>query len=139
MESKHKIITVQATINCPIQKAWEFWTSPEHIVQWNHATKDWHTTRAENDLRVDGKFLYRMEAKDGSMGFDFLGSYKAVIRHELIEYQIGDGRLVEIVFSSDGNQTKIVESFEAEAIHSHEMQQQGWQAILTNFKKFAEN
>ena len=132
------VVTVESTIQAPVEKVWEYWTKPEHIMKWNNASDDWHTTRAENDLRVGGKFLSRMEAKDGSTGFDFDGVYDAVKTNELIEYTIGDGRKVKIIFTSNGNETKVVESFEAESTHSIELQRSGWQSILDNFKKYTE-
>lgn len=132
------VITVENTINAPVDKVWEFWSKPEHITQWSNASDDWHTPRAENDLRTGGKFLSRMEAKDGSFGFDFGGVYDEVRNNEYIEYTMGDGRKVKITFSTNGNTTKVVESFEAETTNSVEMQRGGWQAILDNFKKYAE-
>jgi uncharacterized protein YndB with AHSA1/START domain len=133
-----QVLTVENTINAPVEKVWEYWTKPEHIIRWSTPSDDWHTPRAENDLKAGGNFLSRMEAKDGSVGFDFGGVYDAVTKNEYIEYTIGDGRKVKIIFKSDGNKTKITESFEAENIHSIEMQQGGWQAILDNFKKYTE-
>jgi len=139
METQEKtVITVENTINAPVEKVWEFWTKPEHIIKWCNASDDWHTPRAENDLKVGGKFASRMEAKDGSMGFDFGGVYDAVRTNEYIEYTMGDDRKVKINFSAQENKTKVVESFEAENTHSIEMQQGGWQAILDNFKKYTE-
>ena len=139
METQEKtVLTVENTINAPVDKVWEFWTRPEHITKWNNASEDWHTPRAENDLRVGGSFVARMEAKDGSMGFDFSGVYDAVEEHEYIEYTMGDGRKVSISFSGEGSSTKLVEKFDAETTHSLEMQQGGWQAILDNFKKYTE-
>ena len=132
------IITVQITINAPLEIVWKYWTTPEDIVKWNAASDDWHTLRAENDLRKGGKFLSRMEAKDGSFGFDFYGVYENVKPYEQIESLLGDGRKVEIDFKGNGNETKIVESFEAESSNSIELQRGGWQAILSNFKKYAE-
>ena len=131
-------ITVQTTVNAPIEKVWKFWTDPGHIIHWNNASDDWHTPRAENDLRVGGKFSARMEAKDGSFGFDFGGDYTNVVEHKTIEYTMGDGRKVKIDFFSEGNSTKVVETFDAENTHSVEMQRSGWQAILNNFKKYTE-
>src|ERR1041384_4069849 len=125
-----KVLTVQNTINAPIEKVWKYWSEPDHITKWNHASDDWHSPRAQNDLRDGGKFLARMEAKDGSMGFDFGGVYDKVKKHEQISYTMGDGRKVDVKFTSHGNETKVVESFEAENTHSIEMQQGGWQAIL---------
>lgn len=134
-----KVLTVESTVNAPIEKAWEFWTKPEHVTQWNNASDDWHTPRAENDLRPGGNFVYRMEAKDGSFGFDFGGVYDAVKKNEYIEYTIADGRKVKISFSGKDNTTKVVESFEAETQNSLELQQTGWQAIMDSFKKYTES
>lgn len=136
--SETTVITVEATINAPVEKVWNYWTDPKHIVRWNNASDDWHTPKAENDLRVGGKFLSRMEAKDGSFGFDFSGEYTAVDKHKRIEYSLGDDRKVQVIFESKGNETKVTERFEAENTHSVEMQQAGWQAILDNFKKYVE-
>lgn len=129
---------VETTINAPVDKVWEYWTKPEHITRWNNASDDWHTPRAENDLRTGGSFTSRMEAKDGSMGFDFGGVYDEVISNEYIAYTLGDGRKVKINFSVQGKQTKVTESFEAESTNPAEMQQGGWQAILNNFKQYTE-
>jgi uncharacterized protein YndB with AHSA1/START domain len=138
METTTTKITVQNVINAPVEKVWKLWTAPEDITKWCAASDDWHTTRAENDVRVGGKFLSRMEAKDGSAGFDFGGVYDNVKKHELIEYTMGDGRKVSVRFSSEGNSTKLVETFEPESQNSIEMQRGGWQAILDNFKKYVE-
>lgn len=134
-----KTITVETTVNAPVEKAWAFWTSPDHITQWNNASDDWHTPHAQNDLRTGGRFLFRMEAKDGSMGFDFGGVYDEVIPEHEISYTIGDGRKVNVRFVPDDNRTKVIETFEAENTHSLEMQQAGWQAILTNYKNHVES
>ena len=133
------LITVSVNVESPVSKVWKYWTSPEHIVQWNNASDDWHTPRAENDLRAGGKFLYRMEAKDGSMGFDFSGEYDEIVEFKLIRYTLADRRKVTIEFSGTGNVTQIVETFEAETENSAELQQYGWQCILDNFKKHAES
>lgn len=133
-----KTITVENAIQAPVEKVWKFWTGAGHITNWNNASDDWHTPYAENDLRVGGKFHSRMEAKDGSFGFDFGGVYDEIKKNEVIAYTIGDGRKVKITFSSRGNATAIVETFEVENTHSIEMQRVGWQAILDNFKKYAE-
>jgi len=133
------IITVEATINAPVNRVWKFWTLPEHIIHWNNANEDWHTPRAENDFRVGGSFLSRMEAKDGSFGFDFAGAYNEIKTHELIIYTIFDGRKVHISFASVGNSTTIIESFEAESENSIELQKSGWQSILNNFKHYVES
>jgi uncharacterized protein YndB with AHSA1/START domain len=140
METANKTsITVQATVNAPVDKVWEHWTKPEHITKWNYASDDWHTPWAKNDLRTGGKFEARMEAKDGSFGFEFAGIYDQVKTNELIEYTMEDGRKVHVHFISNGNETEVVETFDAEGTHSVEMQRDGWQAILNNFKKYAES
>lgn len=138
MENQAQAITVQNTIKAPAEKVWQFWTLPEHITKWNNPSDDWHTPFAENDLQIGGKFTSRMEARDGSMGFDFAGVYDDVKINELIAYTLGDGRKVKVVFSSIGNETKVSETFDAENLHSTEMQRSGWQAILDNFKAYAE-
>ena len=140
METAHKkSITVETTVKASVEKVWKVWTMPEHIVKWNNASADWHTTRAQNDLRAGGKFLSRMEAKDGSFAFDFEGTYDEVETNELISYSIGDGRKAKIIFIAEDNETKVVETFEAENQNSIEMQRGGWQAILDNFKKYTES
>ncbi len=134
------MITVTATISAGVDKVWKYWSAPEHIMQWNHATDDWISPRAENDLRDGGQFNIRMEAKDGSQGFDFSGTYDLVEPGRYIQYTMGDGRKVEVRFEKVGDhQTRIIESFEAEATSSTEMQQQGWQMILDNFKQYVES
>lgn len=132
------LITVHVSINAPIDKVWKIWVTPEYITKWNNASGDWCTPRAENDLQAGGKFLFRMEAKDGSVGFDFNGVYDEIKINELIAYTMGDGRKARIAFTSNGNETKVVETFEAENTNSIELQQGGWQAILDNFKKCVE-
>ena len=139
MEIGKTIITVETTINAPVLKVWKSWTSPEHIIHWNNASDDWHTPRAENDFRVGGSFLSRMEAKDGSFGFDFAGAYNEIKAHELIIYTLFDGRKVRINFDTAGNATTIIESFEAESENSVELQKYGWQSILNNFKRYVES
>lgn len=133
------VLTVTATVNAPVSKVWDYWTNPEHIMQWNSASPEWHTPSATNDLRTGGSFTSRMEARDGSMGFDFGGVYDRVEDQRIIEYTMGDGRKVKITFTAEGDQTKIVESFDAETQNSLEMQQAGWQAIMDNFKTYTEN
>jgi uncharacterized protein YndB with AHSA1/START domain len=134
-----KTITVQAVINAPVEQVWKLYTEPEHVMKWNNASNDWHSPRAENDLKVGGKFLYRMEAKDGSSGFDFDGTYDQVIANELIVYSISDGRKVEVTFTKDDiERTKMDITFEAESTNPIEMQRDGWQAILNNFKIYVE-
>lgn len=139
METNEKTqITVETTVNVPVEKAWKVWTTPDDIVHWNNASDDWHTPKAENDVRVGGKFNCRMEAKDGSFGFDFWGVYDEVKPNELIAYTLGDDRKVSVIFKGNGNETRIVETFEAENTNPIDMQKGGWQAILNNFKKYAE-
>ena len=133
------LITVSVNVESSVSKVWKYWTSPEHIVQWNNASDDWHTPHAENDLRAGGKFSWRMEAKDGSMGFDFSGVFDEINVLQLIRYTLDDNRKVTISFVGSGNSTKIVETFEAETENSIELQQYGWQCILDNFKKHAES
>ena len=140
METQNRTsITIQSTINAPVEKVCEYWIKPEHITKWNNASDDWHTPRAENDVRVGGKFVARMEAKDGSMGFDFGGVYDDVRENEYIEYTLGDGRKVNVTFSGNGDVTNVVETFDAENTHPVEMQRTGWQNILDNFKNYTEN
>jgi uncharacterized protein YndB with AHSA1/START domain len=132
------IITVRTSVNAPVERVWKHWTSPESIKRWNNASSDWHTPKAVNDLRKNGKFSYRMEASDGSMGFDLEGVYNKVIVNKQIDYTLGDGRKVKITFASEGQTTGIVETFEAESTNPIDMQRDGWQAILDNFKKYTE-
>ena len=124
MEAKNNI-TIETIVKAPVEKVWESWTNPNHIMQWNNASEDWHTTKAENDLRAGGNFMSRMEAKDGSFSFDFGGTYDEVKPNQLIEYTIGDGRKVKISFLGNGNETKVVEIFETENTNSIEMQRSG--------------
>jgi uncharacterized protein YndB with AHSA1/START domain len=138
MEATKTKITVETTVNAPVEKVWTRWTLPEHIKQWTFASDDWHAPSAENDLRNGGKFTTRMEAKDGSFGFDFWGIYDEVKENERIAYTMGDGRKAEILFTRDGDATKVTETFEAESQNDVEMQRGGWQAILNNFKKYTE-
>jgi uncharacterized protein YndB with AHSA1/START domain len=132
-------ITIQALVNAPVEKVWQLWSNPEDIKQWNSASPDWHTPHATNDLRTGGSFTSRMEAKDGSFGFDFGGIYDAVEPHKHIAYTMGDGRQVKVDFNSQDGQTHIVETFDPESQNPVEMQQAGWQSILNNFKSYAES
>ncbi len=132
-------ITIDVTVNAPVEAAWNAWTSPAQITRWNFASDEWACPRAELDLRPGGKFKYRMEAKDGSMGFDFEGEFTAVIPNRRIEYSLGDDRKVSVDFVSEAGATRIVESFDAEDANSGEAQRQGWLSILHNFKKLVEN
>ena len=139
METQEKtIITIESTVNAPVEKVWEYWVKPEHITKWNYASDDWHSPWAKADFREGGNFSARMEAKDGSFGFDFGGVYDIIRKNEYIESTLGDGRKVKVTFSAAGNKTKVVESFEAENTNSVELQKGGWQAILDNFKKYTE-
>lgn len=131
-------ITVKALINAPVHIAWQAYTNPVAIMQWNFASDDWFCPSAENDLRVGGKLKSRMEAKDGSFGFDFEAVYSEVVDQKKIAYGLGDGRQVVITFEGDGNKTTVVTTFDAESENSLEMQQAGWQAILNNYKTYAE-
>lgn len=131
-------ITVETTIKAPVEKVWKHWTDPKDITQWCNASDDWHAPYADNDLRVDGKFKTTMAAKDGSMSFDFEGVYTNIQPYKVIEYTIGDGRKVKITFTSQGDETKVIETFEPESTNPLEMQRGGWQAILDNFKKYSE-
>jgi len=133
------MLICEVTAKASLAKAWDYWTVPSHITRWNFAADDWHSPRAVNDLSAGGKFNYRMEAKDGSMGFDFEGIYISVIPKSYMEYAIADGRKVKITFSENGNATRIVQSFEPENENPLEMQQRGWQSIMDNFKKYIEN
>ncbi len=118
-------ITIQAVIHAPVEKVWQYWNEPDHITKWNHASDDWHSPYAENDLRAGGRFLFRMEAKDGSFGFDFSGTYDEVVSHERISYTLDDGRKVQITFQSQNGKTEVIETFEAETTHPAELQKQG--------------
>lgn len=134
----HNTITIEAVIHAPIEKVWQYWTAPEHVTQWCHASDDWEAPYAESELKVGGAFMTRMSAKDGSEGFDFTGTYTAVTSNELIEYEITGGRRVTIQFISIAEGVKVIETFEMEDENSEELQRAGWQAILDNFKKHAE-
>ncbi|GAB1444817.1 SRPBCC family protein [Flammeovirgaceae bacterium] len=131
-------ITIEVTVNAHIEKVWKFWNNPDHIKQWNAASDDWHTTHSEVDLKVGGKFSSTMAAKDGSMSFDFGGVYTLIKEHQLIEQRLGDERKVRVEFKPQNGKTKIIETFEAESTNPVEMQREGWQAILNNFKKHVE-
>lgn len=132
-------ITVETIVPAQLGEVWDAWNTPSDIMQWNAASDDWHTTRSEVDLREGGSFLSRMEAKDGSMGFDFGGTYTRVVPHELIEYRLGDGREVTIQFAELDEGVLVRETFDAESQHPAEIQRQGWQAILDNFRRHVES
>ncbi|MCD8740698.1 SRPBCC family protein [Mucilaginibacter roseus] len=131
-------ITVQATINAPVEKVWTYWNAPEHITQWCQASADWHAPYAENDLRPDGKFKTTMAAKDGSVSFDFEGVYTEVEPQKTISYTMADGRMVTIEFEGNDNITTVTETFDPENTNPIEMQRGGWQAILNSFKQYTE-
>lgn len=131
-------ITVETVVNARVGQVWAAWNSPEDIVQWNTAHEDWHTTRSTVDLRVGGTFLSRMEAKDGSMGFDFEGTYTHVTPHQRIEYRMSDGREVTVEFIDHAEGVLVRNTFDAETENSPELQHQGWQAILDSFRRHVE-
>lgn len=140
METKErKAITIETTVKAPIEKVWKFWSEPEHITKWATASDDWHAPYADNDLRKDGKFKTTMAAKDGSFSFDFEGVYTNVKPNQVIEYVMSDGRKAKIVFAGNATETKITETFDPEAENPVEMQRDGWQAILNNFKRYSES
>ena len=130
-------ITVETTVHAPVEDVWRAWTTPDDIKQWNAASEDWHTTKATVDLRVGGAFSSRMEARDGSMGFDFAGSYTKVVPNELIECSFGE-RTLRVEFSAGAGGVTVRETFDAESTHSVEQQRGGWQAILDNFARHVE-
>ena len=127
-------ITVETTVAAPVAEVWRAWTTPADIQQWNTASEEWHTTTASVDLRVGGNFSSRMEAKDGSMGFDFAGTYTAIVPNKLIEYSFGD-RAARVEFEAGAQSVKVRVTFDAENENPVEQQRGGWQAILDNFAK----
>ncbi len=131
-------VTVEALIAADTKKVWDYWNKPEHITKWNFASDDWQCPSAENDLRVGGKYKARMEAKDGSFGFDFEVIYDEVVDQKKIAYTMLDGRQSTTTFVEEGGKTKVTTIFDAEIQNSVEMQRGGWQAILNNFKKYTE-
>lgn len=131
-------ITVEVVVNAPIEKVWECWNGPKHIEGWAFATDDWEARDAENDLRTSGSFKTTMAAKDGSASFEFGGVYSAVKENELIEYEMSDGRRVRVEFVQVPEGVRVVESFDPESENTEELQRNGWQAILNNFKKYTE-
>ena len=131
-------ITVETLAKASLAEVWGAWTTPEDITRWNSPSEDWHTPAAEIDLREGGKFSYRMEAKDKSVGFDFEGKFTRVNKPELIEYELDDGRAVRIDFAEVEEGVRVRETFETESDHEAEQQRQGWQAILNNFAKHVE-
>lgn len=138
MENLKQTITIEIVVKTTIEKTWKSWTNPKHIVNWSFASEDWHSPEAENDLRIGGKFRTKMATKDGSASFDFEGKYTSLEKYKTIQYIIADGRVVTISFEDLGESTKVTETFDPENIHSLELQKDGWQAILNNFKKYTE-
>lgn len=132
-------IQIESMVSAAPQKVWAYYTGPEHITNWNFATEDWKCPKASNDLRVGGKYNARMEAKDGSFGFDFEGTYVEVIEGKKLTYALEDGRRVTTQFEDLGGKTKVTTIFDAEGSNPIEMQRDGWQAILNNFKKYTES
>lgn len=134
-----KLVAIEAHINARVETVWNAYNSAEDIMQWNHASDDWHCTSSINDLRIGGKFKNRMEAKDGSFGFDFEGVYTELKPFKRIAYTMSDGRKVEMDFESDQQHTRLYIRFEPETENPVDMQRDGWQAILDNFKKYVES
>ena len=134
-----EFITVEAIIEAPIDIVWDLWTKPEHVMHWNFASNDWHCPRANSEFNVGGEFHYIMAAKDGSEEFDFCGTFTKIIDKTFIEIFLEDGRELTIQFESEGDATKIIETFEPEEVNSTELQKEGWQTILDNFKAYAES
>jgi uncharacterized protein YndB with AHSA1/START domain len=132
-------ITIEAEISANTKKVWNYYNLPKHITKWNFASDDWHCPDAENDLRVGGKLISRMESKDGSVGFDFEAVYDEVVDLKKIVYTMADGRKVKTEFNNQENKTKVTTTFEAESVNSIELQKTGWQSILNNFKKYVES
>jgi len=134
-----KSITLEIEIKADMDRVWEYWTQPNHIIHWNFASEDWCCPSAENQMVPNGKFSWRMEAKDGSVGFDFEGIYDQVVTNKLITYRMLDNRAVTIKFLQQDDCILLQETFETEDIHSAEHQRAGWQSILENFKKYVES
>lgn len=133
------IIQIQVEVQGDLATIWYYWNEPKHIEQWNSASPDWHTINVQNDLRVGGSLTSRMEAKDGSMGFDFGGVYTEVVENQRLAYTLGDGREVTVAFSQiSPGLVRVIETFEAESQNPVELQKQGWQAILNHFKEYVE-
>jgi|SRR5690606_10193986 len=131
-------ITIENTLHADVKKVWEMYNNPVHITHWNFASDDWHCPRAENNFAIGGKYIARMEAKDGSFGFEFTATYDEIIPFEKIVYILDDGRVVETIFTNQGDTTHVTTTFDGEKQNPLEMQKAGWQAILDNFKKYVE-
>ncbi|MBE7176319.1 MAG: SRPBCC family protein [Mucilaginibacter polytrichastri] len=136
--TENQTITVEATVSSPLELVWKLWNDPLHVTQWNAASPEWHCPSADSDLREDGRFSARMAARDGSFGFDFGGTYTTVKPNEQVSYVMDDGRKTDVYFSAEGDKTHIKETFDAETTNPVDMQRGGWQAILDNFKLYAE-
>ena len=132
-------ITIETLVHAPINLVWDTWNSPNHVVHWNHASDDWHSPKAENNFVVGGKFVYRMEAKDNSFGFDFSGTYEEIVDKKRVVTRLDDNRLVKTEFYGENDSVRIVETFEAEDQNSIELQREGWSAILNNYKLYTES
>ena len=128
-------IIVETLVKADLNKVWRAWNNPEDIKRWNSASEDWHTTASSVDLREGGRFSARMEAKDGTEGFDFEGTYTRIVPQQLIEYRMSDGREVKVEFSERAGEVLVRETFDAETENAPEMQRAGWQAILDNFAR----
>ena len=133
-----ELVTVQAIIKAHINKVWEYWTNPTHIVHWNFASADWHCPNATNNLEISGEFHYLMAAKDGSVSFDFWGTYQAIEINKQIDILLGDGRKMEVSFEETTEGTQLTERFEPETMNAVELQKTGWQLILDNFKSYVD-
>lgn len=132
-------VSIETRVTNTLEKAWASWTQPQHITQWNHASDDWFCPSAENDLRVGGRFSSRMEAKDGSFGFDFWGTHDEIVLNQFIKSTMGDGRKMEVRFILEAGSVRVIESFEIEDENSLDRQREGWQAILDNYKAHTES
>lgn len=139
MSTSNVFVTVDCIVDASVEKAWEIWNDPKHIVRWNYASPDWHTPRAEVDLRAGGKYVSRMEAKDGSAGFDCEGIFDEIVEHEKIHSHFTDGRRIEVTFYPIEGGTKVSQKFEVETENPAELQRQGWQNIMDNFKVYVES
>lgn len=132
-------ITIETLVHAPINLVWDTWNSPNHVVHWNHASDDWHSPKADNNFVEGGKFVYRMEAKDNSFGFDFSGTYEEIVDKKRVVTRLDDNRLVKTEFHVENDSVRIVETFEAEDQNSIELQREGWSAILNNYKLYTES
>ena len=132
-------ITIETLVHAPINLVWDTWNSPNHVVHWNHASDDWHSPKADNNFVERGKFVYRMEAKDNSFGFDFSGTYEEIVDKKRVVTRLDDNRLVKTEFYIENDSVRIVETFEAEDQNSIELQREGWSAILNNYKLYTES